>query len=553
MRVLIVGGVAGGATAAARLRRLNEDAEIVMFEKGNYISFANCGMPYYIGDVIEEADELLLQTPQSFHDRFNVDVRTDCQVTGVDNTNKKVTVKLGDNVIEEEYDKLILAPGAVPVVPKIPGIESVRFFTLRDMDDTLKIKEYVDGHDIKSAVVIGGGFIGLETAENLHRLGIDVTVIENRDQVLYNFDEEMVCDIQNYLRSKDIKLLLGVSVEEVSGQKEIVLKTSCGDIKTDLLIAATGVKPDTEFIENTDIKMTDRGAIIVNDVMQTSDPDVYAVGDAIETVSAVTGDRLSCMLAGPANKQARVAADHIGGVDNKYTGAQGSAIIKLFDMAAASTGLTEREAKAKGLDYDKVYTYSPSHASYYPGAKSMSVKTIYDKKTGKILGAQIVGFEGVDKRCDLLAAAVRLGLNADQLCEMELCYAPPFSSAKDPVNIAGYVIQNTENGLVKNFFWDEVDSLPRDGSVSLVDVRTPKEFERGAIPGFKNIPLDEIRANLDLLDKDKPVYVNCGIGLRSYNACRILTGHGYDCYSLSGGYRLYDSVKRNEEEKKRQC
>lgn len=553
MRVLIVGGVAGGATTAARLRRLNEDAEIVIYEKGDYISFANCGMPYYIGGVIGDAESLLLQTPESFRSRFNVDVKINREVIGVDDKNKKITVKSADRTFEDNYDKLILAPGAAAVIPESMNIESERIFSLRDMTDTFRIKEYVGGHAIKNAVVIGGGFVGLETAENLVDLGIDVTLIENREQILFNFDKEMVCDIQNYLRARGINLLLNTAVEKVSEQNELVIKTSCGEIKTDLLIVAAGVKPQTEFLDSSSILKNERGAVRVNEVMQTSDPDIYAVGDAVETTSAITGDRGVFPLAGPANKQARIAADHICGINNKYKGAQGSAVIKLFDMTAASTGLTERQAKEKGLDYDKVYTYSPSHAGYYPGAKNMSIKTIYDRKTTKIIGAQIIGFEGVDKRCDLLAAAARLGLDANQLCEMELCYAPPFSSAKDPVNIAGYVIQNTKNGLVKNFFWDDVEKLPRDGSATLLDVRTKKEFERGSIPGFKNIPLDELRANLNLLDKAKPVYVNCQIGLRSYVACRILSGNGFDCYSLSGGYRLYDSVKRNEEALSKQC
>lgn len=547
MKILIVGGVAGGATAAARLRRLDENAEIIMYEKGDYISFANCGMPYYVGDVIENADSLLLMTPRAFKNRFNVDVKTDCEVVGVDDRRKKVQVKYGDGIKEESYDKLILAPGAHPVIPPALNICSERLFTMRDMSDTFKIKEYISGHIVKSAAVIGGGFVGLELAENLKRLGTDVTVIEGRSQVLFNLDEEMACGVQNYLRSKGIKLMLKTTVERAEDKDGIILKTNRGEVKADVLAVAAGVAPLTGFLDGTNIEQTERGAIIVNEYMQTSDPDVYAAGDAVETYSVITGHKTVCQLAGSANKQARIAADHICGINGGYSGAQGSAIIKLCDMSAASTGLTERQAREAGFDYDKVYTISPSHASYYPGAKNMTVKTIYDKNSGRILGAQIVGCDGVDKRCDMMAIAVRLGLDADKLCELELCYAPPYSSPKDPVNIAGHVIQNTRNELVKNFFWNEADSLPKDGSAILIDVRTRAEFAAGSIPGFMNIPLDELRATLNKLDKDKPVYVMCGIGLRSYNACRILSQHGFDCFSLSGGYNLYESVKRNEE------
>lgn len=550
MKILIVGGVAGGATAAARLRRLNEQDEIIVFERGEYVSFANCGLPYYIGGVIPDSDKLLLQTPESFYERFRVEVRTNCEVTEIDREQKCVSVKRGSETYTEPYDKLILSPGAEPFIPGALDIQSKRIFTLRNMADTFKIKNYAALASPKRAVILGGGYVGIEMAENLAHLGIEVYVIELADQILSTFDLDMVCDVQNYLRDKGLHILTGTSIDEaIEDEDGLILKTSQGEMRADILIAAAGVRPETAMASACGLETSPNGGIHVNESMQTSDPDIYAVGDAVETKFLVSNCQRIVPLAGPANKQARIAANHIAGRADAYHGTQGSAIIKLFDMTAACTGLTEREAMRSGIPYEKVFTFSPSHATYYPNASNMSIKTLYDPKDGKILGAQIVGYEGVDKRCDIMAVAVRLGLTANQLCELELCYAPPFSSAKDPVNMAGFVIQNTQEGLVKNFQWHDIASLPDDGSIVRLDVRTKKEVSRGAIPGFMNIPLDELRENLHLLDRNKPIYVHCQSGLRSYIACRILSGNGYDCYNLSGGYRLWASIQKNKEAK----
>ena len=549
MKIVIIGGVAGGATAAARLRRLNEQDEIIVFERGEYVSFANCGLPYYIGGIIPDSDKLLLQTPQSFYNRFRVEVRTNCEVTKINRDQKYVYVKCGDETYTEPYDKLILSPGAEPFIPGALDIQSKCIFTLRNMADTFKIKNYAAMTTPKRAVILGGGYVGIEMAENLAHLGIEVYVIEFTEQILSSFDFDMVCDIQNYLREKGIHILTNTSIvsasEKVAG--ELLLETSQGSITADMLVVAAGIRPETKLASECGLEVSKNGGICVNEFMQTSDADIYAAGDAVETNVLISNCRRIVPLAGPANKQARIAANHISGKAEAYHGTQGSAIIKLFDMTAASTGLTEREAIKNGIPYDKVFTFSPSHATYYPGASNMSIKTLYDPKTGRILGAQIVGYEGVDKRCDVMSIAVRFALTASQLEEFELCYAPPFSSAKDPVNMAGFVIQNTREGLVKNFHWHDVASLQDDDSIIRLDVRTKKEVSRGAIPGFINIPLDELRDNLHQLDQNKPIYVHCQSGLRSYIACRILSGNGYDCYNLSGGYRLWKSIQKNKE------
>ena len=545
MKVVVVGGVAGGASAAARLRRLNESAEIIMFERGEYISFANCGLPYYIGGEITDRAALTLQTPQSFHSRFHVDVRINSEVTAIDPKAKQVTVRSKDRgEYTESYDKLILSPGAAPIRPPMEGADNERVFTLRNIPDTYKIRGYVEEQHPKSAVVVGGGYIGVEMAENLKNAGVDVTVVELADHVIAPLDYDMACDVHRYLKEKGVGLILqnGVqSIREEGGALRLTL--SDGEIDTDLVIMAVGVRPDTALAKEAGLELNRRGAIVVDEHMLTSDPDIYAVGDAVEVTDFVTGEKAYIPLAGPANKQGRIAADNICGIPTTYKNTQGSAVLKIFDMTVATTGVNERAAKAAGLDYDKVYTFSNSHASYYPGSTGMSIKTLYEKGTGKILGAQIVGFDGVDKRCDVLATAIRAGMTAKDLTELELCYAPPFGSAKDPVNFVGYVIENTLAGRVKNFFWDDVAKLPRDGSVTLLDVRTDLERENGQyIDGFIHIPVDELRERVGELDKSKPVYIHCRTGLRSYVACCMLAGLGFDCYNLSGGWRLYESI-----------
>lgn len=541
MKVIIVGGVAGGASAAARLRRLDEKAEIIILERGDYISFANCGLPYFIGGEITDKRLLTLQTPESFKARFNVDVRVNNEAIKIDKDRKVVVVKdrIKDEVYEESYDKLILSPGAEPIRPSINGINSDTVFTLRNILDTYKIKDYVDNNKPSSAVVVGGGYIGVEMAENLKQAGLEVSIVELADHLIAPLDVEMAADVHRYIKSKGIKIYLNNGVKEINGHKLILQK---GEIEAEMIIMSVGVRPETEFIKDSGITLNDRESIVVDSHMQTNVEDIYAVGDAIEVKDFVSGKPAFIPLAGPANKQGRIAADNVCGLDSCYTGTQGSAVLKLFDMTVATTGLNEKTAKATGIDYDKTYTYSASHASYYPGAKNMSIKAIWDKESLKILGAQIIGYDGVDKRMDVLATAIRFGAKITDLTNLELCYAPPYGSAKDPVNMLGYVAENIVTGKTKQFFWDEVDKLPRDGSVTLLDVRTKTEVSRGKIDGFIHIPLDSLREHLGEIPKDKPVYVHCHSGLRSYIACRILYGNGYECYNLAGGYRLYESV-----------
>lgn len=543
-KVLIIGGVAGGASAAARLRRLDENAEIIMFERGEYISFANCGLPYYIGGAIKEKSALTLQTPQSFKARFTIDVRIKNEVTAINPKTKSVTVQnhVTGKSYEESYDKLILSMGAEPVKPNIEGINSDKVFTLRNIPDTYKIKEYIEKNKPKSAAVVGGGFIGVEMAENLRAAGLRVTIIEMADQVIGTIDYDMACDVHRHIESKGVTLRLGKSVKSVTDNGMLKIALDSGEIEADMLILAIGVRPETKIAKEAGIAVNERGTIIVDDHMLTSEKDIYAVGDAVEITDYVTGGKGYVPLAGPANKQGRIAADNICGLDSVYTGTQGSSILKVFDLTVASTGLSEKTADRLGIDYDKSFTYSANHASYYPGAVNMSVKTVFEKKTGKILGAQIVGYEGCDKRCDVFATAIRAKMTAFDLTKLELCYAPPFSSAKDPVNMAGFVVENILTGKSKIFHWHDVKSLPRDGSVTLLDTRTPIEYENGHIDGFINIPLDSLRSRLGELDKTKPVYITCQIGLRGYIAARILSQKGYDAYNLSGGYRLYNSI-----------
>ena len=549
MKVLIIGGVAGGATAAARLRRLDEKAEIIVFEKGGYVSYANCGLPYYIGGVITRKEALTLQTPESFWARFRVQVRVHSEVSSIDPENKTVTVEnLADGTrYQESYDKLILSPGARPLLPELPGIQDPRIFTLRTVEDTFRIREFMDAHAPRTALVVGGGYIGLEMAENLIHAGVETHLVQRSAHVLPPLDYDMACLVHSYLRGKGVKLHLSQTVESFSerdGRLCAALQGG-GCIATDLVIMAVGVLPDTRLARDAGLALGAKGAIVVNDRMETSVADIYAVGDAVEIRHSVTGDPALVALAGPANKQGRIAADNICGRGARYRGAQGSSIIKLFDMTVASTGVNEAAAQAAGLSFDKAITYSASHASYYPGVSNMTIKTLFDPENGKLLGAQIVGFEGVDKRIDVLACAVRVGWTAQELTELDLAYAPSYSSAKDPVNMAGYVMENLLNGTVRQFHWYDVEHLPRDGSATLLDTRTAREYAQGHIDGTVNIPLDELRERLDELDPQNPVYVNCRSGLRSYIACRILTQNGFDCSHLSGGYQFYESVVQN--------
>lgn len=547
MKVVIVGGVAGGATAATRLRRLDEHAQIVVFERSGYISYANCGLPYYIGGVIEDKEELTLQTPERMWDRFHIDMKVHHEVTDINTPQKTVTVHNLDTgkVYKEPYDKLILSPGAKPVMPKLPGIESEKIFALRTVEDTLKIRAFVEDRKPKTAVMVGGGFIGLEAAENLCDLGVKVTVVQRPKQLLNMMDYDMAALVHHKLRSKGIDLKLGGDVIGFEEHETLrVLLKDDEPISTDMVLMAIGVSPETGLAQKAGLELGIKGAIVVNDKMETSVPDIYAVGDAVQVKHTVTGKDAVISLAGPANKQGRIAADNICGLERHYKGSMGSSVIKLFDMTAASTGLTEKAARDAGIDYERVVLSPASHAGYYPGAKIMTMKVVYEKRTLKILGAQIIGYDGVDKRLDVIATAISAGVRADELKDLDLAYAPPYSSAKDPVNMAGFMIDNMTSGKVKQFHWDELDRLPRDGSVILLDTRTKGEYGRGHVDGFINIPLDDLRENLEKLDQSKPIYVMCQSGLRSYLACRILSGEGFDCYNFSGGYRFYENVKK---------
>ncbi|MCL2066438.1 MAG: FAD-dependent oxidoreductase [Treponema sp.] len=545
-KVLIVGGVAGGATAAARLRRLNESAEIIMIERGEHISFANCGLPYYIGGSIANREDLLLQTPESFRRRFNVDVRVQSEALSIDRESKTVEIKdrRTGKTYSESYDKLLLSPGGAPIKPPIEGINSEQVFTLRNMSDTDKIKEYIQKNHPKSAAVVGGGFIGIEMAENLSEAGLEVSIIELSDQVIAPLDIDIACDVHHHLRRHRVSLHLNNGLQRIIEQNNsLSIELSKGSIKADMVILAIGVRSESLLAKDAGLKVNERGGIVTDRHMLTSDPDIYAAGDAVEVTDFVTGQAAMIPLAGPANKQARIAADNICGIQSEYTGTQGSAVIKVFDMTVASTGINEKTAKRLALNYDKAFLWLTGHAGYYPGTSSMSMKVIFEKESGKILGAQIAGYDGVDKRCDVLATAIRAGMTAADLTRLELCYAPPYSSAKDPVNMAGYVIENILTGKTKSFHWHDVDALPRDGSVTLLDVRTRGEIIHEGMNGFTNIPLDSLRERLGELDPSKPVYIVCHSGLRSYIAARILTQNGFDAFNLSGGYRLYNAVR----------
>jgi NADPH-dependent 2,4-dienoyl-CoA reductase/sulfur reductase-like enzyme len=544
-KILIVGGVAGGASAAARLRRLDEKAEIILFEKGEYISFANCGLPYYIGGDITEKEELTLQTPESFHARFNVDVRVFQEVVSIDRANKKVKIKnvVSGETYDEGYDKLILSPGAEPAKPNVVGFDNPKVFTLRNIPDTYKIKDYIDDTNAKSVLIVGGGYIGIEMAHSLHSAGLEVTVVEFADHVIASIDYDMAMDVHKHIRSKGVNLILQDGVKEIQDDNE-KLKVILGksEIVTDLVIMSVGVRPESSLAKDAGLELNPRGAILVDSHMLTSDKDIYAVGDAIEIKDFITKEPGYIPLAGPANKQGRIAADNIAGLDSTYEGTQGTGILKCFDLTIASTGLSEAKAKQMNLNYEKSFTFPGSHASYYPGAETLNMKIVFDKENGKLLGAQVIGVDGADKRLDVMATAIRAGMTVYDLAKLELAYAPPYSSAKDPVNMAGFVAENILTDKLKIFHWHDVNDLPRDGSVTLLDVRTKGECKRGMIDGFINIPVDDLRKNLSQLDKSKPVYVTCQVGLRGYLACRILKQEGFDCYNLSGGYKLYESI-----------
>ncbi len=546
MKVIIVGGVAGGATAAARIRRLDEHAEITVYERSGYISYANCGLPYYIGDVITDPEELTLQTPESFFKRFRINMKIHHEVISIHPESKTVSVKNLENgeIFEENYDKLILSPGAKPTQPRLPGVGIDKLFTLRTVEDTFRIKEYINKNHPKSAVLAGGGFIGLELAENLRELGMDVTIVQRPKQLMNPFDPDMASMIHNEMRKHGIKLVLGYTVEgfkEKDNGVEVLLKDN-PSLQADMVVLAIGVTPDTVLAKEASLELGIKESIVVNDRMETSVPDIYAAGDAVQVKHYVTGNDALISLAGPANKQGRIIADNICGGDSRYLGSQGSSVIKVFDMTAATTGINETNAKKSGLEVDTVILSPMSHAGYYPGGKVMTMKVIFEKESYRLLGTQIIGYEGVDKRIDVLATAIHAGLNATQLKDLDLAYAPPYSSAKDPVNMAGFMIDNIAKGTLKQWHLEDMDKISKDKDVVLLDVRTVGEFSRGHIDGFKNIPVDELRERISEIEKGKPVYLICQSGLRSYIASRILEGNGYETYNFSGGFRFYDAV-----------
>lgn len=541
-KVIIVGGVAGGASAAARLRRLDENAEIILFEKGQHISFANCGLPYYVGEIITQKENLIVVTPEKMKERFGIDVRVNSEVLRIDPVNKIVEVKdlSGNSTYTEYYDKLVLSPGAEPIRPQLPGINSSKIFTLRNIPDTYSIKDYVDKMNPRRAVVVGAGFIGLEMAENLHMRGIDVSVVELADHVIGPMDFDMAALVHNHLRMKNVELILkdAVSAFDDNGTHINVMLASGRAINADMVIMGIGVRPDVRLAAAAGLTIGSSGGISVNEYLQTSDPDIYAVGDAVQVKDFISQNPALIPLAGPANKQGRIAADNICGGNEKYEGTQGTSIVKVFDLTVAITGNSERLLQRNNIEYEKSFTHSASHASYYPGGIPMAIKIVFEKNNGKLLGAQIVGYDGVDKRIDVLSTAIRVGMTVYDLEKLELAYAPPFSSAKDPVNIAGFTASNILRNNCSIFHWNEVDSISKDAGL-LLDVREHAEYELGTIKGAVNIPLDELRSRLNELPKDKTIYVFCQIGLRGYLAARILTQKGYTAKNLSGGLKTY--------------
>jgi len=544
-KVIIVGGVAGGASTATRLRRLNEDYEIIMVEKGEHISFANCGLPYYIGGTIVDRERLIVQTIEGMAARYNIDIRNFSEVIKIDREHKAVTVrklKTNDTYIET-YDVLVLSPGATPIKPSIPGIGAVNnLFTLRTIPDTDLIKAFVDTNKPNRAVVIGGGFIGLEMAENLQARGIQVTIVEMANQVMAPLDYEMACIVHDHLLDKKIALVFEDGVKEFRCNGTKLVLNSGRELESDLTILAIGVQPDTKIAKDAGLNLNKRNAIIVSSNMKTSDPDIYALGDAIEVKDYINGEPTMVPLAWPANRQGRLVADNISGRAVKYPGTLGSAVAKVFDLTVASTGNNEKVLKNLKQQYRVLHIHPGSHAAYYPGAFPMTLKLIFDQADGKILGAQAVGFAGVDKRIDVLAAAIKGKLTVFDLPDLEVCYAPPYSSAKDPVNMAGYVATNIIEGLVDTIQWYEVDEVIKKGGV-LIDVREPFEAELGVIGGSINIPLGQLRERLLEIPKEKALYIYCQVGLRGYIACRLLTQLGYKCKNVDGGYKTYALVK----------
>ncbi len=543
MKILIVGGVAGGASAAVRARRLSEEAEIVLFERGEHISFANCGLPYHIGGVIADRERLLVQTPEATRARFRIDVRVKTEVLRIDREEKYVVIKdlVTGTERKESYDYIVLSPGAEPVRPPLPGIASRRVCTLRSLADMDVIKGMVDRGEVKRAVVIGGGYIGLEMAEALRERNVEVTLVELKEQVMEPVDPEMAAFIHQELYFHGVDLRLGTAVKGFSEEGgALQLDLSTGEaMACDLAILAIGVRPEVRLARDAGLQIGERGGIVVDGSMRTSDPVIFAVGDAVEVQDFVTGAKVSIPLAGPANRQGRIAADTIFGKGSVYKNTQGTAICKVFGIAMGMTGANEKQLKSRGLPYEKIYIHPGDHASYYPGASPISMKLLFDPVSGKILGCQAVGRQGVDKRIDVISVALRAGLTVRDLQDMELCYAPPYGSAKDPVNYLGFVASNVIDGLVQICHADDM-LKPRQDQV-IIDIRTPEEFQLGKIPGAVHFPVDQLRERLAELPKEKELLIYCRVGVRGYFACRTLMHHGFRCRNLSGGYLIYEA------------
>ncbi|MGL5347044.1 MAG: CoA-disulfide reductase [Peptostreptococcaceae bacterium] len=548
-KIIIVGGVAGGASTAARLRRLNETAQIIMFEKGEYISFANCGLPYYIGETISDREKLIVQSVEAMSSKFNIDIRNLSEVIKIDKENKVVTVinHKTNEIYKESYDKLVLSPGASPIVPPIGGIkECDNLFTLRNIPDTDKIKNYIDNNNPKHAVVIGGGFIGLEMAENLYDRGINLTLVEASEQVMAPLDIEMVSIIHEHLIDKGVELILKDGVSSFANNGKQVVLASGKTIDTDMIILSIGVKPETIIARNAGLNLNERGAIVVDEYMKTSDEDIYALGDAVEIKDFVNNKPTMIPLAWPANRQGRIVANNICGRTEKYKGTLGSSVAKVFDYTVASTGNNEKTLKRLDIDYEAIHIHPGSHAGYYPGSFPISIKMIFDKITGKIFGAQAVGMDGVEKRIDILATAIKAGLTVFDLQDIEPCYAPPYNSAKDPVNMLGYYASNIIEGMVDIVQWHEVDKIIENGGV-IIDVREEFEVATGDMPGTIHIPLGELRDRINEIPKDKEVYATCRVGHRGYIACRILEQLNIACTNIDGGVKTYYLVKSAQE------
>lgn len=541
MKVVIVGGVAGGATTATRLRRLDENLEIVLFERGEHISFANCGLPYYIGDIIKTEDELLVQTPEKFKERFNIDVRIKQEVIKIDKEKKKLQIKnkATGEIYIENYDKLVLSPGAEPINP-FNEVKSDRIFTIRNVKDAEKVKTFIENNNPKSAVIVGGGYIGVEMAENLSEYTMEVSIVEKAPHLISIIDNDMAHFIHKEIKKHGVKVYVNEGVNKIEEHEKLLLTLDNGKIETDLVILCIGVRPETNLAEESGINTNEKGAIIVNNKMQTSDKDIYALGDAVEVKNTITGERNGIALAGPANRQARIVANNIHGIESSYEGFIGSSILKIFNYSLGIVGLSEIVCKNLDIPYKSMIISPYSHATYYPGAKILTIKAIYNSKTSQILGAYVWGKSSVDKITDILSVAIQNKMGAADISALELCYAPPYSSAKSPVNILGNAIENEMNELVDTI---AVEELKNKENLYILDVRTIEEYNISHIEGAINIPLDELRENIEKLDKSKEIIVHCHSGLRSYLACRILKQKGYNVKNLIGGYIMYDIMK----------